>query len=127
MTDLFNIARSGLDSAKKSLEVTGHNIANVNTKGYSPQRTLQSADIPIVRKGVIQGTGTIVDNIERIHDPQITKNILKHSSGHQYYKTRSEEMAKVENIFNEINEEGLNQTLNKFYNIFRELANQPGK
>ena len=46
-------------------------------------------------------------------------------SEHRYYKTRAEEMLQIENIFNELESEGLNQVLNQFYNAFRELSNQP--
>ncbi len=125
MADILSIGKTGLNASKKSLETTGHNIANVNTEGYSRQRVLQSTNIPVSDDGLIQGTGTRITDIKRIHDPHIEKNLLKHTADHKYYKARSEEMSQVENIFNEIDNDGLNHVLNKFYNAFRELANQP--
>ncbi|NCF48685.1 MAG: hypothetical protein GWP36_04105 [Bacteroidetes bacterium] len=34
MSNLFDIGRSGLQSYRRALAVTGQNIANVNTEGY---------------------------------------------------------------------------------------------
>lgn len=46
MADLFNIGLSGLRAAQTNLSVTGQNITNVNTPGYSRQTALQSANPP---------------------------------------------------------------------------------
>ena len=40
MADLLNIGLSGLSASKTSLSVTGHNISNVNTPGFSRQSTV---------------------------------------------------------------------------------------
>ncbi len=63
MADLLGIGKSGLFASKKSLEVTGHNLSNVNTEGYSRQRVLQSTAIPVSNGGFIQGTGVKLDGI----------------------------------------------------------------
>lgn len=42
MADLLNIGLSGLSASKTSLSVTGHNISNVNTPGFSRQSTVQA-------------------------------------------------------------------------------------
>ena len=46
MADLLNIGLSGLSANKTSLAVTGHNIVNVNTPGFSRQETIQATRIP---------------------------------------------------------------------------------
>jgi len=125
LADILNIGSSGLNAAKKSLETTGHNISNVNTKGYSRQRVHQSTNNPVHRHGAIQGTGVHVDSVKRVHDPFIQKRLLKTQSSESYSLTRFDQMGQVENIFNEVDREGLNNVLNNFYNSFRELANQP--
>ncbi len=125
MADLLSVGKSGLFASKKSLEVTGHNLANVNTEGFSRQRVVQSTAIPNSTGGLITGSGVKVDEITRINDPFIDKRFNLASSGNQYYETRSDQLTQIENVFNEIDNEGLNQILNKFFNSFRELANQP--
>ena len=125
MADILSIGNTGLHASKKSLETTGHNIANVNTEGYSRQRVLQKAISPLRSDDVIQGVGVEVTNVKRAHSPHIQKNLMRYTSEHKFYETRSEEMSRVESIFNEIDGDGLNQVLNKFYNSFRELSAQP--
>ncbi len=125
MGDLLGIGKTGLFASKKSLEVTGHNMANVNTEGYSRQRVAQSTSIPVNTGGIIQGTGVKVDGINRVNDEFIDKRLNSAVSTSKYYESRSEQLGQVETIFNEIDSEGLNQILNKFFNSFRELANQP--
>jgi len=125
LANLLNIGLTGLSASKKSLETTGHNIANANTEGYSRQRVHQSTAQPVVRSGLIQGTGTNVDGINRMHDAHLEKRLGSATSSHHYHKTRFEQLEQVETIFNEVDGEGLTQILNKFYNSFRDLANQP--
>ena len=46
MADLLLTASSGLRAFQQALNVTGHNIANVNTEGYNRQRLEISAGVP---------------------------------------------------------------------------------
>lgn len=125
MADLLGVGKSGLFAAKKSLEVTGHNMSNVNTEGYSRQKVLQSTAIPLVKGGLSQGNGVKVDSISRVNDDFINKRLNTSYSSSKFYESRSEQLDQIESIYNEIDSEGLNQILNKFFNSFRELANQP--
>jgi flagellar hook-associated protein 1 FlgK len=125
LANLLNIGLSGLNASKKSLETTGHNISNANTEGYSRQRVHQATAQPVVRGGLIQGTGTVVTGINRMHDKHLEKRLENATSSHEYFKTRADQLSQVETIFDEIDGEGLTKVLNKFYNSFRDLANQP--
>lgn len=125
MPDLLNIGNTGLTASKKSLETTSHNIANVNTEGYSRQKVIQTTNVPVDKGGLIQGTGARVTGISRSHDSFVEKRLGQATTEHNFFKERAEQLEQVENIFNEIDSDGLNKVLNKFYNSFRELANQP--
>ena len=125
MSNLLNIGRTGLNASKKSLETTGHNIANVNTKGYSRQRVNQQSNSPISKGGTIHGTGVRVKSITRVNDDFINKRLQKSITNNEFHGQRMDRMSQVESIFNELDSEGLNQVVNKFFNSFRELSNQP--
>jgi flagellar hook-associated protein 1 FlgK len=125
VADLLGIGKSGLFASKKALEVTGHNLSNVNTEGYSRQKVMQSTSIPISNGGFVQGTGVKVDGINRVNDEFIDKRLNSSLSASKFYESRSDHLNQIESIFNEVDSEGLNQILNKFFNSFRELANQP--
>ena len=46
MVDVFNVGISALVASQRQLSTTGHNIANVNTEGYSRQRVDQITRVP---------------------------------------------------------------------------------
>ena len=125
MSNLLHVGKTGLDASRKSLETTGHNIANVNTEGYSRQRVNQTTGTPISKGGLVQGRGARVVDISRVQDQFLEKKLGKSVSSFEYFKSKSGQLRQVENIFNEVDGEGLNHVLNNFYNSFRELANQP--
>lgn len=125
MSNLLNIGKTGLHASKKALEVTGHNISNANTEGYSRQKVVQQTNIPITKDGLIAGTGVRVKSINRVHDQFVEKRLRDSTADHAYFTNRADSLSQVEEIFNEVDNDGLNKVLNKFFNSFRDLANQP--
>lgn len=125
MTSLLNIGKTGLHASKKALEVTGHNISNANTEGYSRQKVNQQTNIPVTNDGVLTGTGVRVKSVTRVNDRFVERRLRDTMSNGEYHTNRSDQLSQVEEIFNEIDNEGLNKVLNKFFNSFRDLANQP--
>ena len=122
---ILNIAKTGLDSSRKSLETLGHNIANVSTKGFSRQRVHQQTAPSTTKDGLVSGRGTFVKSVVRIHDPLLERRLQRVISDVHYYNERSSQLNKIEDMFDEEDSAGLNNLLNKFYNTFRALANQP--
>jgi len=57
MPSILNIATSGLLAYQKALSTTGHNIANVNTEGYSRQIVTLESRSPVSDSGGFIGTG----------------------------------------------------------------------
>lgn len=125
MADLFSIGRSGLGVSKKALETTSHNISNANTEGYSRQRVLQQTNMPHLKDGLIQGTGAMIKGIRRVHDQYVENRLQNGMSENAFYDERKIQLDNVQQIFNEIDGEGLNQLMTKFFNSFRDLANNP--
>lgn len=125
MADLLGIGKSGLGVSKKSLEVTGHNLSNANTEGYSRQKVIQSTAIPTSAGGNVQGNGVKVDGIKRYGDEFVEKRLSNALANDNYFTARNDQLEQIESIFNELDSGGLNLVLNKFFNSFRELANQP--
>ncbi len=121
----MSIGRSGLGASKQALETTSHNISNANNEGYSRQRVDQISSDPIRKNGIIVGTGTQIRGVNRVEDRLIEKKILGNQSSHSFFKERHGQLSQVQEIFNEIDTEGLNLLMNKFFNSFRSLANEP--
>ncbi len=123
--DLFSIGRSSLRTSKKSLATTSHNIANANTEGFSRQVVTAETSTPIQSGNNVYGTGVNVKSVKRVHDKLIEQKLNHSTSNHSYHEQRTDQLSNVEQIFNEINSDGMNKIMNRFFNSFRELSNQP--
>lgn len=123
--DLFSIGRSALNTSKKSLSTTSHNIANANTEGFSRQRVITENNTPVGEGKHVFGTGVNIKSVKRVHDQLLENKLNRSITDYEFNQNRSYELGRIEEIFNEINSEGFNKILNRFFNSFRELANQP--
>ncbi|CEA06248.1 flagellar hook-associated protein FlgK [Pseudomonas saudimassiliensis] len=95
MADLFNIGLSGLRAAQTNLSVTGQNITNVNTPGYSRQTALQTANPPGYTGAGYMGTGTKVVDVQRIYNQFLTNQVRSTTSAAAEvaaYNTQIEEL-----------------------------------
>lgn len=123
--NIFSIGRSGLNAAKKSLQTTSHNIANANTEGYSRQRVTQKTNTPVGEGSHVYGTGTNINEVKRIHDTLVESKLRNSMTDKNFHEERTYQLSRIEEVFNEVNSDGLNKILNRFFNSFRELSNQP--
>ena len=64
LSGILEIGKRALLTNQEALGVIGHNIANVNTEGYSRQRANLEANIPIdnVNYGQL-GTGVTIESV----------------------------------------------------------------
>ncbi len=125
MSDLLNIGKSGLFASKRAMSTTSHNIANANTDGFSRQEVRQETSVTMPEGDYVLGTGTQIQSIKRQHDELVEKKLNTSLTGNNFDKERALQLGHVEEIFNEINSEGMNKVLNRFFNSMRELSNQP--
>ena len=72
MANLFDIGRSGLNSYRQSLAITGQNIANINTDGYKRRgaelEELSSAKASVLENSQGNGMGVRIGTIRRAFD-----------------------------------------------------------
>lgn len=107
------------------MSTTSHNIANANTDGFSRQEVRTETGHSLPEGDYVVGTGVEIQSIKRSHDELIEKKLNNSITAHKYNEERNLQLGHVEEIFNEINSEGMNKVLNRFFNSFRELSNQP--
>ncbi|WP_236193835.1 flagellar hook-associated protein FlgK [Pseudomonas glycinae] len=72
---LLNIGMSGLAASSSSLAVTGNNIANVDTAGYSRQQTVQGTKSSIQYGNVFIGTGTTLADVRRVYNSYLESQL----------------------------------------------------
>ena len=123
--DSLNIAASSLKTQQRAMDVVSHNIANVNTPGYSRQTadlaTLASEKVA----GLNLGRGVKVMNVRRVVDPIIAQAQLNNSSQLAYWDTTHTGLNSVENVFGSLQSTGLASALDGFFLAWKQLANNP--
>lgn len=112
---------TALNANQKGLDITGQNIANVNTQGYTRQELNLSA-IP-ASYGDYQysepfsaqvGQGVNVDSVTQTRDSFLDSQYLKQNSADSTLNTSLSALTDLENVFDETNTNGLNATLSDF-------------
>ncbi len=115
ITSSLYVALSGLNLSQVGMEVASHNIANVNTPGYSRQR-VNLETTPTQNLGYGQmGTGVTAQNIERFHDEFLTSSIVSKSSEFGAQAAQKGAIDSLEAFFNESDGNGINASLNEFF------------
>ena len=80
MADLLGIGISGLKAQQAALAVTGHNITNAGTEGYSRQIVSFNENTPQFTGGGWTGNGVSVDSIKRVYDEFLTEQMQRDTS-----------------------------------------------
>jgi flagellar hook-associated protein FlgK len=123
LASLLDIAKTGLIAQQTSLTTTGHNIANVNTPGFSKQHALSSSRTPVQLDVGSVGTGTNILEVTRDYDRFVTSTLFDKTSIMSGQDTRQAGLKIIESILNEVDENGLNGMLDNFWAAWDDLAN----
>jgi flagellar hook-associated protein 1 FlgK len=108
-----------------NISVVSHNISNVNTPGYSRQKVLLGAAIPVTTEAGQMGTGVRTITVQREYDNfvGVQLNFEKQLLGN--WKALNYSYQRVEQIFNESSEYGLSGVMDEFWNAWQALADNP--
>ncbi|MQA34561.1 flagellar hook-associated protein FlgK [Modestobacter roseus] len=126
----LNTATSALWAQQRGLDVTGQNVANVNTEGYSRQRAeLQSVGgnpVPAiwsVSKDV--GQGVNADTVIRIRDAFLEARAQAESGRTASLTVHDTTLAQIEQAFREPGETGIQAKLTDVFKSWGDLASNP--
>lgn len=124
MSGILSTAVSGLMAFQRSLETTSHNIANVNTEGYSRQR-VELATKPAQFMGAgYMGGGVQVTDITRSYDQFISAQ-LRSSASAFGEADKLQSMAKQIDFVVANDETGLAFSLSEFFKSVNDVAGDP--
>ena len=85
----LEIAKSGMMTYNAALQTTAHNVANIETKGYSKQ-TVNTVSLVGNKSSItVQGFGVNVANITRNRNEYYDTKYQKTQSTYSYYSTES--------------------------------------
>ncbi|MBI9085928.1 MAG: flagellar hook-associated protein FlgK [Desulfobacterales bacterium] len=126
ISSIFNIGREALITHQQAVDVTGHNIANANTPGFSRQRINLQTNVPAQTGSGLSGTGVTFTEIQRISDRFVGGRINSESQERGRWQAQQEALAQVEAVFDESAGFGLNSAMSQFWNSWQDLVNNPG-
>ncbi len=124
--------RRALFTQQYAISVTGHNIANVNTKGYSRQRVGFQQTSPYPSAGMNRpeipgqlGTGVQAGAIERVREHFLDIQFRGENNKLGYYQSLAGSLARLEDIMNEPSDIGLASVFGRFWAALQDLSAYP--
>ena len=122
---MMDMGKRSMMNSQTALQTVSHNIANKTTEGYSRQRVDTVTAVPVQEGRLQLGMGSRAAQVSRVNNPFLEKQLQKETGQMGYMDGRADSMARVEQVFNEQANKGLNQYMTDFFNSFRELSNNP--
>ncbi len=123
----FEIGRKALRVQHKGMDVSGQNVANANTLGYTRQRAdMESVVAPMVSSpSMAPGRGVIITDIIRVRSEFYHSQIVSTTSDKEYWEARHETYLGLESVFVETDEVGISKYLGEFFDTWQELSVSP--
>ncbi len=129
----FEIAKSGIQAAQVGLDVTGDNMANISTDGYTRQVVDQSANCSnsnsykiAQNTKTLVGMGVTVNGIKQVRDDFLD---IRYRNANSDYGTCAKSVSiltDIKNVFDETQTDGLNVMLDEFYQDLQTLSENAG-
>lgn len=121
----LDTALSGLSASQRALEVTGHNVSNLGTAGYSRQSVeLAPYHTRSIGNWKVE-MGVDIQEIRQLRNV-FTDNIYRsETNALGYWDARGKAVKDVEAILGEPNTAGFQSQLNSFWDSWQELSKSP--
>jgi len=116
--DSLTMAARSLQSQQFAMNVTGQNISNVNTPGYT-RRVVDFAAVPPP-----SGGGVEIQDVRRVRDSLLDGRLLQQIPLGSYDTAVADSLSVVETNLGKVGE-SLDQRLDAFFNAFADLAENP--
>lgn len=127
----FNVASRAMEASQATINVTGNNIANINTEGYSRQRV----DINAITSGrgiqkyatpqISTGMGAKAVGISQMRDPFLDARYRSQNAEASQYDKMITGLSDLEGIFDEVQTGGLQTELSNFISTLQIFSQTP--
>ena len=134
MVSLFsslNITSNALKVNESAISVVSHNVANMNTEGYSKQR------VNLATRNIAGAIGNNVEAQIRANGGVMIENVMRYNDDYlnNYYRTQLSDLNKYEqqlgnlddlaDIFNDLDGEGISGAFSSFFDAVNNLQQYP--
>jgi flagellar hook-associated protein 1 FlgK len=124
MAGIINIGVSALAAFKRQMETTGHNIANVNTPGYSRQVVSFDARPPQISAQGSVGSGVDVSSVQRRYDEFLATRVRDYNASYQEFSAYEQRARQIDSVLADASA-GIDDMLQKFFASVNDVANDP--
>jgi flagellar hook-associated protein 1 FlgK len=122
---LLNIGMSGLSAGQSALMVTGNNIANADTSGYSRQQTVQGTKASNQFGNVFIGSGTTLADVRRVYNSYLDAQLQTTTSLNSDSAAYAGQISPLDALLSDSGT-GLNGALTKFFASVQNVNAKPG-
>lgn len=129
MSGLY-IGVSGLNVSQAALNVTSHNLANVDTTGYVRQQAVLT-DFNYIKLGdsyvspMLKGLGADFAAVKQVRDNFLDQSYRQELGREAFYDAQYSSINEIEGLFGELEGESFQNTMNDFWISLQELAKEP--
>lgn len=125
ISGILSVARTALLAHQSALEVTGNNIANAETPGYTRQTLMLGQGDPRVTPYGNFGTGVRISTVARNREALLDQDVRAQLAPSTHASTRRDMLQRIERVFGEPSPTGLATSLDAFWNAWSDLAANP--
>ncbi len=122
----LNTMVNGIYTNRLGLNTVGHNISNSNTEGYSRQTTnaaaTPSSEVYTLAGASQVGNGATVTSVVRARDVYADRQYWKENSTNSYYNAKANNYSKIESIFNDSDNTGIQNAMENFYQAWQDCS-----
>ncbi|MEY4767124.1 MAG: flagellar hook-associated protein FlgK [Pseudomonadota bacterium] len=121
---IFSLGTSALIANQALMDTTSHNIANVNTPGYSRQQVDLGTQDGLYTGAGFYGRGVKVQTITRTTNEFLIKEANLYTAQSSSDSSRLDKLNQLQNVL-ATGEAGLGYSANQFLNAFSDVVTQP--
>ena len=121
---LISIALSGLRAAQTGLATTGHNIANVNTPGFSRQQAIQTGALPTFSGSGYIGQGVNVSSVRRVYSEFAAQSLRDTTASSRRASSFATEIGRIDGFLADASS-NLSGAIDTFFATTQTVANNP--
>lgn len=125
LMEALNIGSRGLAASQTALDIVGQNVTNANTEGYTRKRLNLEAATRLDGRFGQMGFGVDMTNVEAMRDELLDLQIHQVKTDVGEAEVRDAVLSRIEGIFLEPGDTSLSSSMDKFWNAWQDLANNP--
>lgn len=122
--NLANLGLSGLLAAQQRMQVSGHNLNNVDTEGYNRQTVLSRTATAAGTSAGFVGRGVQVVTVQRSYDNFLYRQLSQAQSQGAALIAYGNEISKIDNLFSDPST-GISPAMLRFFEGMQAVASSP--